>query len=284
MGSPVTASMTDRRSTRPVNSRLRRGAVFAVGLGLVSLVASGCSQQEVEAWQRGGFPEPATEQAPIILQQWQLSWVAALIVGVLVWGLIIIAIVAFRRRGNEAPVQTRYNIPIEMLYTIAPLIMIMTMFYFTARDQAELQKVSNDEAVTVNVVGFKWNWGFNYLKEDAYSVGTPEKRAELVLPINQKVKFELTSADVIHSFWVPSFLYKMDVIPGRKNVFEVTPNKLGVFAGRCAELCGVDHSKMLFTVRVVSEDEYKAWIESLKARGQSGLLDTGRVNDAGAKE
>jgi len=280
----VTASTIGRRSTRPANARLRRGAMVAAGLGLVSLAASGCSQQETEAWQRGGFPEPATEQAPIILQQWQLSWVAALIVGVLVWGLIIFAIVAYRRRGNEAPAQTRYNIPIEMLYTIAPLIMIMTMFYFTARDQAEIQKVSNDEAVTVNVVGFKWNWGFNYLKEDAYSVGTPERRAELVLPINQKVKFELTSADVIHSFWIPAFLYKMDVIPGRKNVFEVTPNKLGVFAGRCAELCGVDHSQMLFTVRVVSEAEYKVWIESLKARGQSGLLNTGRVNDAGATE
>lgn len=257
---------------------------MSASLGLVALLATGCSQSEVEAWQRGGFPEPATEQAPIILQQWQLSWVAALAVGVLVWGLIIVAIVAYRRRSNEAPAQTRYNIPIEMLYTIAPLIMIMTMFYFTARDQSEIQKVTDTQDLTVNVVGFKWNWGFNYLDQDVYSVGTPDDRSELVLPVNKKVKFELTSPDVIHSFWIPSFLYKMDVIPGRKNVFEVTPNKEGVYAGRCAELCGVSHSQMLFTVRVVSQAEFDAWVQSLKAKGQTGLLDTGRTNDAGATE
>ena len=180
--------------------------------------------------------------------------------------------------------QTRYNIPIEMLYTVAPLIMIMTMFYFTARDQAEIQKVGDNPDITVNVVGFRWNWDFNYLNEKVYSVGTPQQRAELVLPVNRSVKFELTSPDVIHSFWIPAFLYKMDVIPGRRNVFEVTPTKEGVFAGRCAELCGVDHSNMLFTVRVVPQAEYDAWIQSLRARGQSGLLETGRTNDAGASE
>ena len=253
-------------------------------LGLVALGATGCSQSEVEAWQRGGFPAPASDKAPIILQQWQYSWVAALSVGVLVWGLIIVAIIAFRRRGDDAPVQTRYNIPIEMLYTVAPLIMIMTMFFFTARDQAAIQQVGDNPDVTVNVVGFRWNWTFNYLDEKVYSVGTPQQRAELVLPVNKSVKFELTSPDVIHSFWIPAFLYKMDVIPGRRNVFELTPNKIGVFAGRCAELCGVDHSNMLFTVRVVPQAEYDAWIQSLKARGQSGLLETGRTNDAGATE
>ena len=262
----------------------RRAALVAAGVSALAVGLSGCSQSEIESWQRGGLPAPATEQAPIILQQWQLSWVAALIVGVLVWGLLIIAIVAYRRRGNEAPVQTRYNIPIEMLYTIAPLIMIMVMFFFTARDQTELQKVSANPDVTVNVVGFKWNWAFNYLDQDAYSVGTPEQRSELVLPVNRSVRFELTSPDVIHSFWIPAFLYKMDVIPGRRNVFEVTPNKEGVFVGRCAELCGVNHSQMLFTVRVVPQAEFDAWIQSLKAKGQSGLLESGRTNDAGDTE
>ncbi len=274
------------RQTRPASGRLRarRVAGLAGALALVALVATGCSQSEIEAWQRGGFPAPATEQAPIILQQWQMSWIAALSVGVLVWALIIIAIIAFRRRGNEMPEQTKYNIPIEMLYTVAPLIMIMTMFYFTARDQAEITKVTNDQALTVNVVGFKWNWAFNYIDQGAYSVGSPEQRAELVLPVDEKVKFELTSPDVIHSFWIPSFLYKMDVFPGRKNVFEVTPNKVGVYAGRCAELCGVNHSQMLFTVRVVPKAEFEAWIAALKAKGQSGMIETGRTNDAGATE
>lgn len=265
-------------------SRSRRALSLAAVLGGVALLATGCSQQELEAWQRGGFPEPATEQAPIILQQWQYSWIAALAVGVLVWGLIIIAVVAFRRRGDRAPDQTKYNVPIEILYTVAPLLMILTMFFFTARDQAELQKVSDNPDVTVNVVGFKWNWTFNYLDQDVYSVGTPEQRSELVLPVNKSVKFELTSPDVIHSFWIPNFLYKMDVFPGRKNVFEVTPNKVGVYAGRCAELCGVDHSQMLFTVRVVPQEEFDAWVAGLKAKGQTGKLESGRTNDAGATE
>lgn len=249
------------------------------------LTTSACSQQQLEEWQRGGLPAPATEQAPTILTLWQWTWVAALLVGALVWGLILIAVVIYRRRAGDAmPEQTRYNIPIEVLYTVAPLIMIMTLFWFTARDQAELTAVSNDQDLTVNVVGFKWNWAFNYLDDDVFTVGTPDKPAELVLPIDRKVRFELTSPDVIHSFWVPNFLFKMDVIPGRLNQFEVTPNKLGTFAGRCAELCGVDHSRMLFTVRVVTQAEYDAYVAKQKADGFSGKLETGRTQVAGDTE
>jgi cytochrome c oxidase subunit 2 len=260
-------------------------AVAAALGGLVLVGTAGCSQQDIDAWQRGGMPAPATEQAPTILTLWQWSWVAALLVGGLVWALILIAVVAYRRRqGDGVPEQTKYNIPIEVLYTVAPLLMIMTLFFFTARDQAELTKVTDDQAMTVGVVGFKWQWGFNYLNDDVHAVGGPNHPAELVLPVDKKVKFELTSPDVIHSFWVPAFLFKMDVIPGRKNVFEVTPNKLGTYPGRCAELCGVDHSKMLFTVRVVSEADYQAYVAGLKAAGQTGKLDTGRTQVAGVTE
>jgi cytochrome c oxidase subunit 2 len=80
---------------------------------------------------------------------------------------------------------------------------------------------------------------------------------------------------------VPSFLFKMDVIPGKTNVFELTPNKVGTYAGKCAELCGVDHSRMLFNVKVVEKAEYDAYIAGLKASGQTGLLVTGRSNDHG---
>lgn len=201
----------------------------------------------------------------------------ALLVGGLVWGLILWSVVAYRRRkGNENPVQTQYNVPIEILYTVVPIVMVAALFYFTVRDQNYLTKITNDQKQTINVIGFKWNWGFNYLDKNAYDVGTPNHPADLYLPVDQKVKFELTSPDVIHSFWVPAFLFKMDVIPGRKNVFELTPNKIGVYAGKCAEFCGTDHSRMLFNVHVVSQAEFDAHIADLKARGQSGLLDTGR--------
>jgi cytochrome c oxidase subunit 2 len=102
----------------------------------------------------------------------------------------------------------------------------------------------------------------------------------MYLPKDETVRFELTSPDVIHSFWVPAFYHKMDVIPGRVNKFELTPNKLGTFAGKCTELCGADHSRMLFDVKVVSRAEYEAHIQSLRDAGQIGVLESGRTTDA----
>jgi cytochrome c oxidase subunit 2 len=162
--------------------------------------------------------------------------------------------------------------------------MILALFYFTQRDQAILTKVDNSQSHSVNVVGWRWSWAFNYEEEGVYDVGTPGERPVLWLPIDEKVKFELTTPDVIHSFWVPAFLTKMDVMPGRHNQFMVTPNKAGTFAGKCAELCGTDHSRMLFDVKVVTRAEYEAHIEDLKARGQVGKLDNGRSQVAGAGE
>jgi cytochrome c oxidase subunit 2 len=253
---------------------------LALLTGMSALVLAGCSKDSELA--RLGMPVPATKEGPRIMSLWQGSWLAALLVGLLVWGLLIWAIVAYRRKAGDAlPAQVKYNVPIEILYTVAPLLMVLALFYFTARDQTILTKVSNDQKHTVNVVGWRWSWGFNYLEESAYEVGTPAQRPTLWLPVNEKVKFELTSPDVIHSFWVPAFLMKMDVIPGRKNAFELTPDRLGTFAGKCAELCGVDHSRMLFDVKVVTRAEYDAHIAQLKAIGQSGVLNSGRSTVAG---
>jgi cytochrome c oxidase subunit 2 len=88
---------------------------------------------------------------------------------------------------------------------------------------------------------------------------------------------------VIHSFWVPSFLFKMDVIPGKTNVFELTPDKLGTYAGKCAELCGVDHARMLFQVKVVERDEFDSKMAELRARGNTGVLDTDRITNDGQR-
>ena len=268
--------MGSTRSTR----RLTRPTAVAVGTVAVLLGISGCSQDTELG--RLGYPAPITETGPTSLQFWQGSWIAAFGVGVLTWGLIIWAVVAYRRRKNEgAPIQTRYNLPIEIMYTIVPAIMIGALFAFSARDQAELTKVNLNNPNTVGVIGFKWNWGFNYLTDDAYETGTPNAPAELWLPVGEATTFKLTSPDVIHSFWVPSFLFKMDVIPGRENVFQLTPNKIGVYTGKCAELCGAYHSQMLFWVHVVSKADYQAHIADLKAHGQSGTLQTGRIVTTG---
>ena len=227
-----------------------------------------------------GMPEPATKEAPMIESLWIGSWIAAWAVGALVWGLIIAAIVLYRRREHHGmPKQTKYNVPIEFLYALAPLVMILALASFVWRDQAELTALTDKSTHTVGVVGFRWSWAFNYVEEGVYEVGTAEQKPTLWLPVDERTRFELNSPDVIHSFWVPDFLFKMDVIPGRTNKFELTPDKLGTFPGRCAELCGVDHAAMLFDVKVVSRAEYEAHIQELRDKGQTGLFSSGRSSD-----
>lgn len=264
-----------------VAARLRRPRTLVIVLGSVAAVTllSGCTVNEAFFFD---MPEPASKEAHTILSLWNGSWLAAWGVGILTWGLMLWAAVAYRRRHkDEVPEQTTYNLPLELLYTVVPLIMILGLFWFTARDQSELLTIKNDQAQTVNVVAFRWNWGFNYLDEGVYAIGSPAQNAVLVLPVDEKVRFELTSPDVIHSFWIPDFLFKMDVIPGKTNAFELTPDKIGTYPGRCAELCGVQHSSMLFTVKVVDRAEFDAYVEQLKAQGQTGLLDAGRSTDEG---
>ncbi|AWW39971.1 MULTISPECIES: cytochrome c oxidase subunit II [Streptomyces] len=299
---------SDRSPRRP----MRRKLLQAMTAGLVLATATGCTWED---FPRLGMPTPTTEEAPIVLSLWQGSWAAALAVGVLVWGLILWSAIFHRRSRTkvEVPPQTRYNVPIEALYTVVPIIIVSVLFYFTARDETKLLDMSKKPDVTVNVVGFQWSWCFNYIENvegstgnaktskeltaipdryrkdfpaDAggvYACGTPGERnpqtgnpgPTLWLPEGKTVRFVLTSRDVIHSFWVVPFLFKQDVIPGHTNAFQVTPNKQGTFLGKCAELCGVDHSRMLFNVKVVSPERYEQHLKDLAKKGQTGYVPAG---------
>jgi cytochrome c oxidase subunit 2 len=303
---------------------LRRRLPQALAAGLVLAMATGCSYKD---YPRLGMPSPATEQAPRILALWQGSWAAALATGALVWGLILWSVIFHRRSRTkvEVPAQTRYNLPIEALYTIVPIVVIAVLFYFTARDENKLLETSAKPQHVINVVGFQWSWGFNYVEnvdgnpatptlpqgklpaelanipankllypagaEGVYDVGTPSSKnpetgnpgPTLWLPKGETVRFVLTSRDVIHSFWIVPFLMKQDVIPGHTNVFEVTPNKEGIFMGKCAELCGVDHSRMLFNVKVVSPEAYQQHLKDLAKAGQTGYIPSGIATTGNAK-
>ncbi|GAA2674625.1 cytochrome c oxidase subunit II [Streptomyces aculeolatus] len=299
--------------TRSPRRTMRRRLPQALAAGLVLVTLSGCTYKD---FPRLGMPSPATEEAPRILSLWQGSWAAALAVGVIVWGLILWSVIFHRRSRTkiEVPAQVRYNLPIEALYTVVPLIVVAVFFYFTARDESKLLETSEKPDHVVNIVGYQWSWGFNYLEnvdgdaatpakrpkeldaipdrdyeavpkgaEGVYDYGVPASEDEdtgnpgptLVLPKGETVQFVLTSRDVIHSFWVVPFLMKQDVIPGHTNVFEVTPNKEGTFMGKCAELCGADHSRMLFNVKVVSPEEYQQHLKELAAKGQTGSIPAG---------
>jgi cytochrome c oxidase subunit 2 len=265
--------------------RARTVAFGAITCSAV-LLLSGCSSDDKDQIKRLAMPIPATKEAPHIDDLWKWSWLAAMIIGVAVWGLIFYAVIRFRRRSpDEIPVQTRYNLPIEIFYTIAPIMVVVVLFFFTVKTQdASLHNFDQPQR-TVTVVGQQWSWTFNYnltYDEDqkkftstgqgevVHEGGTTAERPTLWLVKGEKTEFHLYSPDVIHSFWVPDFLFKMDVIPGRDNHFGITPTRLGTYEGRCAELCGLYHSRMLFNVKVVTRAEYDAHMAELVANQDTG--------------
>jgi cytochrome c oxidase subunit II len=182
------------------------------------------------------------------------------------------------------PQQLRYNMPIETLFTVIPLVLVVGFFAFTARDMEAIEAKNENPDVVIEVIGKQWSWDFNYVDENVYDSGIQaqfdgqpgvmETLPTLYLPVNKSVRIDLTARDVIHSFWVVEFLYKKDMFPGKWNHMYFTPTKEGDYVGKCAELCGEYHSMMLFNVKVVSETEYESRMAELAAKGNVGQLST----------
>jgi cytochrome c oxidase subunit 2 len=256
-----------------------RAALFTA----LAVGTSGCTSN---AFTRMGWPEPITQQGKVALTLWQGSWAAAWAVGAVVWGMTIWAIIFHRKKrasGGAPPQQVRYNLPIEMLYTVVPFIMVGVLFFFTARDENYIDKLSAHPRVTVNVIGFRWSWQFQYtdypvpgsptryvtMNGEPWSPQTGNSRIPLlVIPENETVRFNLVSTDVVHAFWIVPFVFKRDVIPGHPNHFEVTATKTGSGIGHCTELCGLYHSRMLFRWRVVTQAQFSQWIHTQQALQQ----------------
>ena len=272
------------------SNRRLRWVTIPVAIATIVILA-GCSAQQL----RGFLPadsEGATNHTEGITSLWVNSWIVLLAVGVVTWGLIIWAAIVYRRRKGQTglPVQLRYNLPIEIFYTIVPLILVLGFFAFTAKEQNSIESPTKDPDVQIEVYGKRWAWDFNYVGvgpgdngvyspgiqaiENENSDGTidEDKLPVLYLPVDKSVEIKIESRDVAHSFWIVDFLYKKDNIPGKDNYMYFTPTKEGTFSGKCAELCGDYHSLMLFTVKVVPESEYEDYIDSLAAKGQTGIL------------
>jgi cytochrome c oxidase subunit II len=272
---PAPENVTLRPVRGGLESRLRSALL---GLSILSLLfLTGCSQQLVDQIKRLGFPPPAGDRGEYILSLWIGSWIAAFAVGFIVLGLILWSANRYKTKHAKMPRQSRYNLPMEIFYTIAPFIIIAVLFYYTVLAQNAVTKKVADPAITIDVVGQKWSWTFNYkaadnpaVGQDVWEAGTINRTPDLYLPVGQLIQFNLSSPDVIHSFWVPSFYEKLDVIPGRHNILQLKPTTEGIFAGKCAELCGTYHSAMLFNVHVVSEADYNNYLKSLVAKGQVG--------------
>ena len=252
--------------------RLKLVAVIAV-----ALVLSGCSPVDDHDVKRLALPVAGSDRTAPMWDLWLGAWIATLVVFVLVFGGLVWAMVRYRRRSDdEVPMQVRYHLPIEALYTIAPIIVVAVFFFHTVTAQNDMLAEVKNPDHHVTVVGSKWQWAFDYVNEtatqgdDVFDSGTPADPAELWLPADESVRFVLKSPDVIHSFWIPEFYFKMDVVPGRQNTFDLTPTRKGTFTGRCAELCGVYHSRMLFKLHVVSREDYDKHLADLKAAGNVG--------------
>ena len=214
-----------------------------------------------------GAPRGATRQGRDIFRLWQGSMWAAIAVGTFVWALIIYAVIRFRRRrdDDEVPTQTHANVPLEILYTATPLVIVAVLFVVNIRTQDRVDHLSGDPTVTIEVTGFQWQWRFRYEEEAIEIVGTDEKDPVMVIPANTTVRLILQSTDVQHSFFVPAFLYKRDTVPGIRNEVDLEVLKEGRYDGRCAEFCGLYHERMDFVVEAVSPGEYARWLSEQRA-------------------
>jgi cytochrome c oxidase subunit 2 len=330
---------------RGLRRRLRPLALTAT-LGLLAVTLSGCSWTHVLAM---GWPEGITPQAHWNRELWIGSVIAALVVGVIVWGLIFWSSAFHRKKATdtEQPRQFGYNMPLELVLTVTPFLIISVLFYFTVVVQEKMLHLAKDPEVVVDITSFQWNWKFGYQKvnfkdgtltydgadqarkqavvskpegKDEHGeervgpvhgintsdrsylnydkveiLGTPQEIPVLVLPAGKRIEFQMASADVVHTFWVPEFLFKRDVMPNPQannsvNVFQVDEiTKTGAFVGHCAEFCGTYHSMMNFEVRVVPPNDFKAYLqqriagktnaEALQAINQSPTAETTRPFD-----
>ena len=322
--------MVEQRNGR----RGTRRAAFAVALGSLGLLLSGCSLHTDNKWwnqtMNFGFPTGVTSEAVAVREFWTGTVVTSLIVGVFVWGLIFWTMAFHRKRkgDTEFPRQTGYNVPLELIYTATPFVIIAVLFYFTVGAENKMLDLrpENEVGVRVDVTAYQWNWKFGYnhvdvggaqiadgtdqqaqkaaedasertpeereamghdgeeaaggpihgkLAEDmSYlhfnkmeTVGTSDEVPVLVLPTNTRVEFRLASADVIHSFFVPEFVFKLDVMPHpaqnqQLSMFQVSGiDREGAFVGRCAEMCGTYHAMMNFEIRAVSPEDFSRYIE-----------------------
>jgi cytochrome c oxidase subunit 2 len=235
-------------------------------------LTTGCSVEEVL---RFGWPVGVTPQAEAMRELWTWSAVAALVVGAITWGAMFWAVIFHRKRKGDdgVPRQTQYNLPVEVVFTVVPTIIVAVLFGFTVNVQNYVDADPGGRPdVRVDITAFQWNWRFDYPEnrspdgQPVSTQGSSDTIPILMLPTQRTIEFSQRSNDVIHSFFVPEFLFKRDVFPmpevnDQDNVWRVDSiDREGAFVGRCAELCGSDHSMMNFEVRAISPQLYDRWI------------------------
>lgn len=271
---------TPDRPQRPRSKWYRRLGT-AVALLFGTLILGGCNVPTFGAF-RG-----VTVQAKDEFKLWQAMLIAGIIVAGFVYILIFWASVAYRRHhADHFPRQFHSNTPIEIIYTILPILIVFGIFYVTVLTENNVDAISNSPSEIVHVLAYRWGWQFTYDAGNGRSQGVMIKTAaepkllaqaassseypQLVLPKGETVRIVLTSADVIHGFYIQEFNFSRYAQPGVTNEFDFTPTTAGVFTGQCTQYCGLYHSEMIFSVRVESSAQFQQWLTSTQASQAQG--------------
>ncbi len=225
-------------------------------------------------------PRAITDRGESIRNLYDIIFGIAAVIFFVVEGLIVWTVIRYRRKpgDNELPAQTHGNAIAEVVWTVVPTLIVAFMFVISWQTLNTVEAVSPQPQLKVRAFAAQFLWTFDYLPADyqagqettpLYSVTTPEgetpEEGGFVLPTDRTVHLYLQSPDVIHAFYVPQFLFKRDVVPGRVNSFEFTLNESdagGTFHGQCAELCGVSHNAMHFDVHALTGADFDAWLEA----------------------
>jgi cytochrome c oxidase subunit II len=265
---------------RPALSGRRRRMVLALSGAAMAVVLGGCQVPNFLGY-RG-----STTQGHDEFNLYAGTFIAAIAVGVLVGALILWSIVRYRRRTEDMPRQFQYHIPLEITYTILPIVAVLILFGFTVVTENRVDAVAAKPDLTVNVYAFQWGWEFDYpghvvvraeTTTDPDPVGPAGLNgpacapaawclgAGLVLPAGQTTQINLRSRDVIHGFFVPEFNFSRYAQPGVLNQFDFTVSHAGVYRAQCAQFCGLYHSLMLFHVVAMAPAQFQAWLSAQQA-------------------
>jgi cytochrome c oxidase subunit 2 len=211
-------------------------------------------------------PDPKTEASKEVFNLYLIIGVMALVVFVAVEGMIIWSVIRYRRRDDTLPHQLHGNNLVEMIWTAIPLVIVLSLFVMSMSTLGKVEARA-DHPVRIDVEGFQWQWTFRYPDEGVAITGSAAQAPTMVVPVGEPVLLTLTSVDVIHSFYVPHFIIKRDVVPvaegERPNELEFTVTEPGTYTGQCAEFCGTFHHSMTFSVQAMSRADYDAYLANL---------------------
>ena len=216
------------------------------------------------------MPMAASTQAGYIDWMWNVELIAMSFLFALIVVPMFYSFVVFRRKKGDTTDAEHIegNTTLEIVWSIVPLFLVVIFAYLGAVNLADTLR-EDPNAMVIKVTGIQWSWKFEYPPVDGISVASDE----LHIPVGKQVLLQMTSTDVIHSFWVPEFRVKQDLVPGRITELHITPTREGNYMVRCAELCGTSHYDMEKPVVISSQEDFDAWMEEQKIITE-GLLAT----------